>query len=95
MDLANAAAALKAKNVTDTPTVMIIHFGRANNIYFVMSGRGGVGDKMIALAGGKTVTYDAKGARQISAEAVAVSKPRYYYCYRLWVRPNGEYGKNL
>ncbi|MES2777540.1 MAG: ABC transporter substrate-binding protein [Bacteroidota bacterium] len=74
-DLAKAKAALRAKQLKDTPTVMIIHFGRANNIYFVMSGRGGVGDKMIALAGGKTVKYDAKGARQISAEAVAVSNP--------------------
>ena len=30
---------------------------------------------MIKLAGGKTVKYDAKGARQISAEAVATSNP--------------------
>jgi iron complex transport system substrate-binding protein len=74
-DYAKAAAALAAMNLKDTPTVMIIHFGRANNIYFVMSGRGGAGDKMIALAGGKTVKYDAKGARQISAEAVATANP--------------------
>jgi len=74
-DLVKAADALKAMNIKDTPTVMIIHFGRANNIYFVMSGRKGVGDKMIALAGGKAATYDAKGARQISAEAVAVANP--------------------
>jgi len=75
MDIATATESLKAKNITDTPTVMIIHFGRANNVYFVMSGRGGTGDKMIKLAGGKTVKYDAKGARQISAEAVAESNP--------------------
>lgn len=74
-DIAKAADALKAMNVKDTPTVMIIHFGRANNVYFVMSGRKGVGDKMIALAGGKTAQYDAKGARQISAEAVATANP--------------------
>lgn len=74
-DIAKATDLLKSKNLKDTPTVMIIHFGRANNIYFVMSGRGGAGDKMIALAGGKTVKYDAKGARQISAEAVAVANP--------------------
>ena len=30
---------------------------------------------MIRLAGGKTAHYDAKGARQISAEAVAESNP--------------------
>jgi iron complex transport system substrate-binding protein len=76
-DIAAAAEKLKSLNIKDTPTVMIIHFGRANNVYFVMSGRrgGGVGDKMIALAGGKTATYDAKGARQISAEAVAEANP--------------------
>lgn len=74
-DIAKATDALKTLNIKDTPTVMIIHFGRANNVYFVMSGRKGVGDKMIALAGGKTATYDAKGARQISAEAVATANP--------------------
>ena len=74
-DYGKAAYALKAMNLKDTPSVMIIHFGRANNIYFVMSGRGGTGDKMIELAGGKTTHYDAKGARQISAEAVATANP--------------------
>lgn len=74
-DIAAAADSLKAMNIKDTPTVMIIHFGRANNVYFVMSGRKGVGDKMIALAGAKTAVYDAKGARQISAEAVATANP--------------------
>jgi iron complex transport system substrate-binding protein len=73
-DIAAAADSLKAMNLKDTLSVMIIHFGRANNVYFVMSGRRGVGDKMIALAGGKTAIYDAKGARQISAEAVACCK---------------------
>ena len=74
-DIEKAKIFLQNKNIKDTPTVMIIHFGRANNIYFVMSGRKGVGDKMIELAGGKAVKYDAKGARQISAEAVATSNP--------------------
>jgi iron complex transport system substrate-binding protein len=74
-DIAAAADSLKAMNLKDTLSVMIIHFGRANNVYFVMSGRRGVGDKMIALAGGKTAIYDAKGARQISAEAVAAANP--------------------
>lgn len=74
-DIAAAADSLKSINIKDTLKVMIIHFGRANNVYFVMSGRNGVGDKMIALAGGKTARYDAKGARQISAEAIAESNP--------------------
>lgn len=74
-DITKAADLLKDKKIIDTPSVMIIHFGRANNVYFVMSGRNGVGDKMIKLAGGKTAKYDAKGARQISAEAVAEANP--------------------
>jgi iron complex transport system substrate-binding protein len=74
-DIQAAADSLKALNLTGTPRVMIIHFGRANNVYFVMSGRNGVGDKMIQLAGGKTAIYEAKGVRQISAEAIAVSNP--------------------
>lgn len=74
-DMAKATATLMDMKIKDTPTVMIIHFGRANNIYFIMSGRNGPADKMIALAGGKTAKYDAKGARQLSAEAVATSNP--------------------
>ncbi|MCB0715694.1 MAG: ABC transporter substrate-binding protein [Chitinophagaceae bacterium] len=74
-DIALATAKLKKLNITDTPTVMIIHFGRANNIYFVMSGRGRVGDQLIKMAGGKVAHYDAKGAHQISAEAVAEANP--------------------
>ncbi len=72
----NAAAdSLKAVHITKKPKIMIIHFGRASNIYFVMSGRNGVGDKMIALAGGETAIYDAKGAKQLSAEAIAAANP--------------------
>jgi len=63
------------KELKDSPTVMVIHYGQANNIFFVMSGRKGAADKMIELAGGRPSVYDAKGARQISAEAVAVSNP--------------------
>lgn len=70
-----AADSLKAMHLTKKPKVMIIHFGRASNIYFVMSGRNGVGDKMIELAGGETAIYDAKGAKQLSAEAIAAANP--------------------
>lgn len=74
-DISKAAQILASMNLKDTPSVMIIHFGRANNVYFVMSGRNGVGDKMITLAGCKPAHYDAKGARQISAEAIAEANP--------------------
>jgi iron complex transport system substrate-binding protein len=73
--IANASTALKAIIIKDTPSVMIIHFGRASNVFFVMSGRKGVGDQLIKLAGAKVAHYDAKGARQISAEAIAEANP--------------------
>ena len=74
-DLLEAKNTLAAIHISDTPSVMVIQFGRAGNSFFVMSGRGSITDKMIELAGGKAVNYDAKGARQISAEAVATANP--------------------
>ena len=73
--IAKAADTLKVLNITDSLKVMIIHFGLRNNNYFVMSGRNGVGDKMIRLAGCTPATYDGKGAREMSAEAVALANP--------------------
>ena len=77
LDAAIAAAAdsLKSLNLKDSLRIMIIHFGLRNNNYFVMSGRNGVGDKMIRLAGCTPATYDGKGAREMSAEAVALANP--------------------
>lgn len=68
---------VKAATVTikDSPGVMIIHYGQANNVFFIMSGRNGAADKMIKMAGGKSAHYDAKGARQISPEAIAIANP--------------------
>jgi iron complex transport system substrate-binding protein len=74
-DIIGAQMRVTQRNITDTPSVMIIHFGRASNIYFVMSGRKGPADKLISMAGGRSVNYDAKGARQLSAEAVAEANP--------------------
>ena len=74
-DIAKAADSLKVKNIKDSVRVMIIHFGLRNNNYFVMSGRNGVGDKMIRLAGCTIALYDGKGAREMSAEAVALANP--------------------
>jgi len=69
--LARAADTLKARNIHDSLKVMIIHFGLRNNNYFVMSGRNGVGDKMIRLAGGMPT----QGVREMSPEAVALANP--------------------
>ncbi len=70
-----AADTLKAMGIKDSLKVMIIHFGLRNNNYFVMSGRNGVGDKMIRLAGCTPALYNGKGAREMSAEAVALANP--------------------
>lgn len=74
-NLSIANKTVKSIIIKDTPSVMIIHFGRANNVYFVMSGRKGVGDKLIEMAGAKVAHYDAKGAKQISPEAIATANP--------------------
>lgn len=73
--IAKAGDTLKALHIKDSLRVMIIHFGLRNNNYFVMSGRNGVGDKMIRLAGCTPAVYDGKAAREMSAEAVALANP--------------------
>ena len=74
-DIASAADTLKTKSIKDSLKVMIIHFGLRNNNYFVMSGRNGPGDKMMRLAGCTPALYNGKGAREMSAEAVALANP--------------------
>ncbi len=69
--LARAADTLKARSIHDSLKVMIIHFGLRNNNYFVMSGRNGVGDKMIRAAG----CSPTQGVREMSPEAVALANP--------------------
>src|SRR5436190_9667468 len=73
--ITQATDTIRGMNIHDSLRVMIIHFGLRNNNYFVMSGRNGVGDKMIRLAGCTPATYDGKGAREMSAEAVALANP--------------------
>src|SRR5678816_4320310 len=73
--IAKATDTLKAMNIHDSLRVMIIHFGLRNNNYFVMSGRNGVGDKMLRMAGATVALYDGKGSREMSAEAVAMANP--------------------
>jgi iron complex transport system substrate-binding protein len=73
--IARAADTVKAIGIHDSLRVMIIHFGLRNNNYFVMSGRNGVGDKMMRLAGATPALYDGKGSREMSSEAVAMANP--------------------
>lgn len=73
--LQRAADTLKSLQLKDSLRVMIIHFGQRKNNYFVMSGRNGVADKMLRLAGCTPSLFTGKGGREISAEAVALANP--------------------
>lgn len=63
-----------AKKYTDTPKVLIIHFGRASNVYLVVSKKGAAG-KMIEWAGGTMAVTDTSGMKQLSAEVVSKYNP--------------------
>lgn len=73
-DMAEAMAA--AKTATDTPSVAVIHYGQANNVYLVMSSRSTAG-KMVAWAGGRmTINDSGAGMRPLtSPEIIAKSNP--------------------
>ena len=72
-DLASALAQTKA--VADTPTVAIIHYGQAMNIYMLISSRGVAGD-MVRWAGGRTAINDSGGmTRMTSPEILAKANP--------------------
>lgn len=55
------------------PRVLIIHYGRANNNYFVM-GRRGNQNTLIEMAGGVNAA-DSSGFRLLSSESIAASQP--------------------
>lgn len=63
-----------AKLYTDTPKVVIIHFGRASNVYLTMTQKGTAG-KMIGWAGGAIPVEGEKGMVQISPEIIANANP--------------------
>jgi iron complex transport system substrate-binding protein len=80
MDRETAAAADSAKKYSNTPTVAVIHFGRASNVYLIV-GNGGGGDastagKMVEMAGGK-MAIEKRGMQQMtSPEIIAKSNPQ-------------------
>lgn len=65
----NAAAALK-----DKPKVMIIHFGRANNVYLTMT-KNSTSAKLIGWAGGEIPLDGERGMMQLSPESMAKTDP--------------------
>lgn len=59
----------------DTPSVVIIHYGQANNTYFTILGRS-VGGQMVRWAGGRMALPDSSGMRQLtSPEVIAKADP--------------------
>lgn len=71
-DMAKALAATAALN--DKPKVVIIHFGRANNVYLTLT-KNTTGGKMIAWAGGEIPVEGDRGMMQLSAEIIANADP--------------------
>ena len=66
-------AADKKKEYKTVPRVLIIHYGRQMNNYFVM-GRRGNQNSLIEMAGGVNAA-DSAGFRMLSAETIAECKP--------------------
>ncbi len=65
----DGAAALK-----DKPKVMIIHFGRANNVYLTMT-KNSTSAKLIEWAGGEIPLNAERGMMQLSPESMAKTDP--------------------
>lgn len=64
----------ESKKFTKIPRVLIIHFGRASNIYLVMT-KASPAAKMLEWAGGEIAVNDEKGMKQLSPEVVAAANP--------------------
>lgn len=64
-----------ARAPTDTPSVLIIHYGQAANMYMVISGKG-VAGQMVQWAGGRMALNDSGGMQRItSPEMIAKADP--------------------
>jgi len=59
---------------TDKPKVVIIHYGRASNVYLTLT-KNSVGGKLIEWAGGQIPIEGDRGMQQLSAEIIAQSDP--------------------
>lgn len=62
------------RSYSDTPRVLIIHFGQAANKYFVMNRRG-VAHQMLEWAGAINAADTAQRWRDLSAEVIAMAQP--------------------
>ena len=62
------------KQYKDTPRVLIVHFGQANNRYFILNRRG-VANQMLEWAGAENAADTAQRWRDLSAEVIAKAQP--------------------
>jgi iron complex transport system substrate-binding protein len=62
------------QSYTDTPRVLIIHFGQAANKYFVMNRRG-VAHQVLEWAGAVNAADTAQRWRDLSVEVIAMAQP--------------------
>ncbi len=67
-------ALAETKKYSKTPKVLIIHFGRASNVYLVMTQKS-TAAKMLEWAGGVMAVNDKRGMKQLSPEVVAAANP--------------------
>jgi iron complex transport system substrate-binding protein len=74
LDAEMKAATDAAATLKDKPKVMIIHFGRANNVYLTMT-KNSTAAKLIEWAGGEIPLDGERGMMQLSPEAMAKSDP--------------------
>lgn len=58
----------------EKPRVVVIHFGRANNVYLTLT-QNSTGGKMIEWAGGEIPIGGDRGMQQLSAELIAQADP--------------------
>lgn len=71
-DMAKATAA--AMQLKDKPKVIVIHFGRANNVYLTMTKKSTTA-KLLEWAGGEIPLTGERGMQQLSAEVIAQADP--------------------
>ncbi len=64
----------KAKQYGDTQRVLVIHYGRASNVYLIMTAKS-TAARMLAWAGGRMAVDGARGMKQMSPEVIAASDP--------------------
>jgi iron complex transport system substrate-binding protein len=80
LDRDMAASRQAVKQYTDRPRVVVIHYGRASNVYLTVTGKGG-GDaagagQMIEWAGGEMAIQGGAGMQRLaSPELIAKANP--------------------